>query len=210
MRHFLLVTSVATLAMSGCATTPSESYARLATTTNASSVDSAFRLQGSTQSLQAGVDLELRITDQNPVVEHDGVRGNFQRIELRPSSSGSITIQVESLCDCLGFEKYAVIPKLFLASTNGTPVEARLTSRRSLQPAFIKPARILSVWKVDVAVAMPYTAIVMADNSRVGQPIVTMTSPSSIYGGVPGVFIATTSEYQLKAYPFGKLTIRFE
>jgi hypothetical protein len=208
--RFFVSLTFAGAVLSGCATTPSDSYSTLLAAPSAVSIDAVLRSQRTAPDLRMGVDHQLTISQQDPVAEHAGVRGSFQTLQIRPTKSGPVTVQVESICDCLGLEKYVLLPKLFIASTGGAFIETRLLSQAALDPTMGKRARVLSVWTADLPAAGTYTLLIMADNARVGQTTASMSSTSSIYGGVPGVVIPVASTYQLKVYPFGSLVVKVD
>jgi hypothetical protein len=194
----------------GCATKPSDSYAALLSTTRVEPVDSILRSPRDGQLLELGVEHKVAISQQEFVTEHAGVRGNYQLLQLRSVKPGGVKLHVESICDCLGLEKYVVLPKLFLATNTGSQVAPVLLSQLALEPTMSKRARVQSTWLVDLPAAGTYTVMLMADNSRVGQVVASLAGTTSISGGVPGVLLTVPSKYDLKIYPFGNLVVRVE
>ena len=194
----------------GCATRPSDSYATLLSTTSVESVDSILRSPRDGKLLEPGVEQKVTISQQESVAEHAGVRGNYLLLQFRSVKPGEVKLHVESICDCLGLEKYVVLPKLFLATATGSRVAPVLLSQIALEPTMSKRARVQSTWLVDLPAAGTYTVMLMADNSRVGQVVASLAGTMSISGGVPGVLFTVPSRYELTIYPLGNLVVKVE
>lgn len=63
--------------------------------------------------------------EASPKIEREGRIEYFEIAELNGVRNADFSITVASLCDCLGFRKWAVLADSFIFSPDGTPVEVK-------------------------------------------------------------------------------------
>lgn len=61
--------------------------------------------------------------EASPKIEREGRIEYFEVVELNGVANSNFSITVASLCDCLGFRKWAVLAETFIFAPDGTPIE---------------------------------------------------------------------------------------
>lgn len=206
MRLTALLPMVSALLLTGCVQNPTKTYSELQQSTRVLSLKQALTLGSSHSAALPGTERRFRISGESGLVEENGLRGNFEIIEFKKDGQGPVRINVQSLCDCFGFNKYVMVPKIFLADATGALVNVESLRSYVASPTWSKPASVISGWYVANLNGGRYKLLVMADNSQIENKLTGPTDSSvSVVGR--GVVVAESYTTVLTAHPFGEFDL---
>ena len=209
MRLTVLLPLVSSLLLTGCVQNPTKTYSELQQSTRVLSLRQALSRGGSQPEIRRGTEQRFRISGESGLVEEGGVRGNFEIIEFKKDDQGPVRITVQSLCDCFGFNKYVMVPKIYLADATGALVYVEPQRSYVASPTWGKPASVISSWYAANLSVGKYKLLVMADNSQIENKLTGPTNTSvSVVGR--GTVVAETYTTVLTAHPFGEFDLRID
>lgn len=189
----LKITSLAAiLLLGGCASIVRSQSAANQTYSSVQSID-AKRL--SIGEIEQGAGRNLRISLESPFLNSDQAEGRFEVVTLSGKKGDEYSISLTSLCDCLGFKKWVVVPRPFLQDGHGQIIGQWRHVNQDVQ-------RSTGVFQENG----PYYLLIVADSTSEGKKV------GDIYGSIAGGgllsgFVLDMSEV---SHPTGIVRIDYE
>lgn len=151
--------------------------------------------------LERGQRTPLKLTHSDRVVRIGATRSYFKVVSLSVDSPRTVRIQVTSMCDCFGFNKYLVVPLIEMFDSNGQDVALPSPDVESEQADMSNPLRLVATWMFPVPAAGTYRILVAADNARAGSTVATASGSNVSLGLLPALV-----RIGVKAAPVGDLS----
>ena len=128
---------------------------------------------------------------------------NYNNYSVELNNPGKYHIEIESLCSCIGFNKFLFIPLISLENEN---ITAELTSTRMLEPTFSLPARLSRTWEIQIEQPRTLNFSIYSDNSNLDNVIYESSSMEPYAGN--GYIGYVHVESEIKAGFKGKYLIK--
>ena len=96
--------------------------------------------------VERGLTSLLKLTHSDRVVRIGATKSYFKVVSLFVDSPRTVRIQVTSMCDCFGFNKYIVVPIIEIFDRNGQDVALPSPDVESEQADMSNPLRLVATW----------------------------------------------------------------
>jgi hypothetical protein len=149
--------------------------------------------------IERGLPTRLNLTHSYRVVRIGATRSYFKVVSLFVDSPRTVRFQVTSMCDCVGLNKYIVVPLIEVFDRNGQAVSIPPPDVESEQADMSNPLRLVATWMFPIQVAGTYRILVAANNARAGSQVA--TASGSGLGLLPALV-----RIGVKAVPVGDLS----
>lgn len=123
------------------------------------------------------------------LVTKQKIVSSFDDFTIDIKGAGDYIIEVESLCNCVGFNKFLFIPLVKIQSESQI-VNKELIGTSMLEETWTLPARLIRAWKFKIDKPSSLSILLYTDNSRLDE---TLEKSSSLepYGPYGYTYIST-------------------
>jgi hypothetical protein len=160
----------------GCAATrtPHEQYsAVLAAATPISTNDLQAIENATALPLQPDRILETRITTDDPRIEKNDVQANYKIFEIQGNANTRYTIELRSLCDCWGLDKFILYPIARILDRYGSIINEEFVDISLRDADWNHPVNIRLVMEGEFKKNDTHYLLVSAYNDNVGASYLT-------------------------------------
>ena len=189
----------------GCAPKGEARYKMISGDKSPLSINDAAKTNPGT-SIDADKELEFEINEEDKVLVENNIYASYKLFSFNNIHKGKFQIEIGSLCDCLGINKYILIPKLFIIDSTVTIHALQPFQISYLESTWTLPAR-LRFWYETNLEAGEFKILICADNSDVDQPVAQILPKGLIPLSGPGAVIMR-KDVNFTSYPFGKMILK--
>lgn len=176
--------------------------------------------------LVPGERLKTELTADDPRYQGQYSLANYKLFRFSAPEVSEYRIELRTLCNCFGLDKFIVYPVARVIDSKGTTINDEWSYVGLQNPDWSYPVNILAVWEGSVDAAGDYYFLVHAYNDQIGGTYLTYSdwSPESrwLAEKIPGLadFHRALSrigmraeedpepgDYPMWAYPTGKLAV---
>lgn len=147
--------------------------------------------------LLPGQDIKTEISLKDPVIQFDNIQSNYKIFTFHVERKSYCQIDLRSLADPFGFNKYILYPVAYLFDMSGNVISPKSIRIEQSDPGWILPANMHLVWEGMLQKQGTYYFLVTADNRMIGHGV-------AIFWGNGIVPVKNI----LKSYPTGKIIIK--
>lgn len=124
-------------------------------------------------SLQPEQVFKSEITPSDPKIQHNNIQSNYKVFLLQGSKHSQYTIELRSLCDCWGLDKFILYPVARILDRYGNIINDNPASISLSNPDWNYPVNIRMVWEGEFKESGPYYFLVSAYNNKIGSAYMT-------------------------------------
>ena len=175
--------------------------------------------------LQPEQPVKTEITSKDSKIEKNNVQSNYKIFELQGEAHSRYTIELRSLCDCFGLDKFILYPIARILDQNGHVIDNDPVDISLSDSDWNYPVNIRMVWEGKFEKSEKYYLLVSAYNDNVGANYLTFKEfdflasqiqtlpPVTAYldllnsVGDRSEGIRDPSEHPLWSFPVGKIIV---
>lgn len=117
--------------------------------------------------------VKAEITPADPKIQHDRIQSNYKMFKFQGTKNSLYTIEIRSLCDCWGLDKFILYPVARLLDKNGNILNENPVGISLRNPDWNYPVNIRMVWEGEFDESGFYYLLVSAYNDNVGNTYLT-------------------------------------
>ena len=118
--------------------------------------------------LQPEQPVQTEITSNDSKIEKNNIQANYKIFEFQGEAHSRYTIELRSLCDCFGLDKFILYPIARILDQNGHVVNNDPIDISLSDSDWNYPVNILMVWEGEFEKSEKYYVLVSAYNDNVG------------------------------------------
>jgi hypothetical protein len=107
---------------------------------------------------------EAKVALNDSVIQFGKYRSNYKLFEFDGVKGSAYTIELRSLCDCLGFSKTVLYPVAYIIDDEGTIINDKPVQLGQGSMGFSYPMNIHGIWSGSFPKTSKYYFLVAADN----------------------------------------------
>jgi hypothetical protein len=155
---------VACTLLAGCQSTAKKDYSLLLNSdkvalTNIEAIENSAAI-----TLNTSKSTEAKIAINDSVIQFGKYRSNYKLFEFDGIKGDSYSIELRSLCNCLGFNKTVLYPVAYIIDEEGDVINDKPTQFRQGSMGFSYPTNIHGIWSGSFPKTSKYYFLVAADN----------------------------------------------
>lgn len=204
MKLRLVIVAIVFGLIAGCATSPKQAY--MATqkisqfskygekevVSNAEKIPLPTTIHGISFSRKS-----FEIVKEDPVIDFGDYKSHYKLFNFKANKGETFRISIMSLCDCLGFRKFILVPNVYVADSDGNFIETKITKSTS------SLSSVELILDGQAAYNGEYHLVIAANNSSPGQNVAAGQAMANGY--IPtGIYVSNSS------HPYGKVIPSFE
>jgi len=155
---------VACTLLAGCQSTAKKDYSQLLNSnkvalTNIEAIENSAAI-----TLNPSKSTKAKIAINDSVIQFGKYRSNYKLFEFDGIKGGSYSIELRSLCDCLGFSKTVLYPVAYIIDEEGVIINDKPMQLGQGSMGFSYPMNIHGIWSGSFPKTSKYYFLVAADN----------------------------------------------
>ncbi len=150
--------------LAGCQSTAKKDYSQLLNSNNVALTNSEAIDNSTAIALNSSKPTETKITLKDSVIQFGKYRSNYKLFEFNGIKSAAYSIELRSLCDCLGFSKTVLYPVAYIIDDKGAIINDKPTQLGQGSMGFSYPMNIHGIWSGTFPKTSKYYFLVAADN----------------------------------------------
>lgn len=148
----------------GCQSTAKKDYSHLLNS-NKVALTNSEAIQNSTAiTLNPSKPTEAKVALNDSVIQFGKYRSNYKLFEFDGVKGNTYTIELRSLCDCLGFSKTVLYPVAYIIDDEGAIINDKPVQLGQGSMGFSYPMNIHGIWTGSFPETSKYYFLVAADN----------------------------------------------
>ncbi|MBO9492428.1 hypothetical protein J7384_18850 [Endozoicomonas sp. G2_1] len=148
----------------GCQSTAKKDYGQLLNS-NKVALTNGEAIENSTAIiLNPSKPTEAKVTLNDSIIQFGKYRSNYKLFEFDGTKGSVYTIELRSLCDCLGFSKTVLYPVAYIIDDEGTIINDKPVKLGQGSMGFSYPMNIHGIWSGTLPKTSKYYFLVAADN----------------------------------------------
>ena len=156
--------------VSSTARTPYEQYQVVQAAATPVSINDMQAIENSAALiLQPEQPVKTEITSNDSKIEKNNVQSNYKIFEFQGEADSRYKIELRSLCDCFGLDKFIMYPIARILDQNGHVVNNSPVDISLSDPDWNYPVNIRMVWEGEFEKSDKYYVLVSAYNDNVGE-----------------------------------------
>lgn len=155
---------LASTLIAGCQSTAKKDYGQLLSSNKVAFTNNEAIEHATAITLDPSKPIEAKIELNDSVIQFGKYRSNYKLFEFDGVKSGDYTIELRSLCDCLGFSKTVLYPVAYIIDNEGTIINDKPVQLGQGSMGFSYPMNIHGVWSGSFPKTSKYYFLVAADN----------------------------------------------
>jgi hypothetical protein len=148
----------------GCQSTAKKDYSQLLNSNNVALTNSEAIDNSTAITLNSSKPTETKITLKDSVIQFGKYRSNYKLFEFNGIKSAAYSIELRSLCDCLGFSKTVLYPVAYIIDDKGAIINDKPAQLGQGFMGFLYPMNIHGIWSGTFPKTSKYYFLVAADN----------------------------------------------
>jgi hypothetical protein len=119
--------------------------------------------------------IKAEITPADPKIQHDSIQSNYKIFKFQGIKHSLYTIEIRSLCDCWGLDKFILYPVARVLDKHGNILNENPVNISLSNPDWNYPVNIRMVWEGEFDESGFYYLLVSAYNDNIGTTCLTYT-----------------------------------
>ncbi len=114
---------------------------------------------------------EIRLED--PTIQYGGIISNYKIFKINAKQNKKYTIELRTLCSCFSWTKHILFPVAYLMDSNGNTINSKPIKFEKGSEGLTLPANLHLIFEGRFPENDTYYFMIAADNSNIGEPIIT-------------------------------------
>ncbi len=187
----------------GCQSTAKKDYSQLLNSNKVALTNSEAIQNATAITLNPAKPTETKISLNDSVIQFGKYRSNYKLFEFDGVKGSDYTLELRSLCDCLGFSKTVLYPVAYIIDNEGNIINDKPVQLGQGSMGFSYPMNIHGIWSGAFPKTSKYYFLVAADNRNLESAIADVNA-QMVSAPYAAISVPMTSDVQ------GKLEIQLE
>jgi len=194
---------LASTILTGCQSTAKKDYGQLLNSNKVAFTNNEAIENSTAITLSPSKPIEAKIALNDSIIQFGKYRSNYKLFEFEGIKGKGYTVELRSLCDCLGFSKTVLYPVAYIIDNEGTIINDKPVQLGQGSMGFSYPMNIHGIWSGSFPKTSKYYFLVAADNRNLESTVADVNA-QMVSAPYASISVPMTSDVQ------GKLEIKLE